>query len=279
MKRWHLIALLVCSPALLFAQLSDPNSPNINNSKLTVVDAPPPRAESDSSASTEAQSRPSPDDPRFTVSVTSLEAPEKARQAFDKGVQEARKGKWQAAADYFKKAVDMYPRYAVAWLELGRVKSKQSSYADAQQCFRQAVAQEPKLLDGYVELAYVAVKQNDWNDLADATNQLITLAPTSSAQYWFLNSAAYYNMGNLDKAQGSVERGIQLDSRHEFAQLEYLYGLILGSRKQYKAAAEHVATYIKLEPNAQDSQAARNMLAGYEYRAQLAQSELQDAEQ
>lgn len=48
-------------------------------------------------------------DPGFTVSVSSLAAPEKARKAFHKAQQEERKGKLQAALDYFKEAIGTYP--------------------------------------------------------------------------------------------------------------------------------------------------------------------------
>jgi hypothetical protein len=49
-------------------------------------------------------------DHTFTVSVTSLAAPDKARQALKKGEEQAKKGKWSAACDYFKRAISAYPR-------------------------------------------------------------------------------------------------------------------------------------------------------------------------
>ncbi|MBO0910385.1 MAG: tetratricopeptide repeat protein [Acidobacteria bacterium] len=271
--RWcfRSIVLLVCAPAFLLAQI-----PSLDNSnqgpKVSILrqglsqavagaeqssDAPPAQSSGASSAN----------DSRFTVSVTSLAAPDKAKKAFERGEEEVRKGKFEAAASYLRKAVDMYPRYAIAWLELGRVRSWQSSFADAQQCFRQAVAQDAKLLDGYVELAHVDAQQQDWRDLAHVTDHLLEVAPAASAEYWFLNSAAYYNLDNLQRAETSITAGLRLDSRHEVAQMEYLYGLILGSKKQYKQAAEHVSAYLRLAPDAPDREAAQNLLAAYQYRA------------
>jgi tetratricopeptide (TPR) repeat protein len=272
MRRWQFIALLVCSPALLFAQLSSPGLPIPKG-------ASNPAAQPSDNTRTDSQNSgnsPTPDDPRFIVSVTSLAAPEKAQRAFEKGEEEARKGKLQSAAEYFKKAVAMYPRYAIAWLELGRVKARQSSWVDARHCFQQAIAEDSKLVDGYLELAHVAAQEQNWQDLADVTNHLIQLSPDASAEYWFLNSAAYYSLGKLQQAENSITRGLRLDSRHDFAQMEYLYGLILGSKKEYKAAAEHVSEYLRLAPGAEDSQAARNLLAGYQYRARLEQEQLQE---
>ena len=207
------------------------------------------------------------------MSVTSLAAPDKAKKAFEKGEEEVRKGKFEAAASYLRKAVDMYPRYAIAWLELGRVRSRQSSFADAKQCFRQAVTQDSKLLDGYVELAHVDATQQDWKDLANVTDHLVEVEPDSSPEYWFLNSAAYYNLDNLDHAETSITNGLRLDPQHQVAHMVYLYALILGSKKEYKQAAEHVSTYLRLAPNAPDREAAQNLLAAYQYRARLAETD------
>lgn len=213
------------------------------------------------------------EDARFTVSVNSLAAPDKARKAFDKGQEAERKGKWEQARDYFKKAVEMYPRYAIAWLELGRLQVRQNSLLDAQQSFRQAVTQDSRLVDGYLELAHVAAAQQNWDGLAEASDTLVQRWPDSSPEYWFLDSLAYYNLGNLQRAEDNVTRGLRLDSQHQVPQLEYLYGLILGAEKNYKAGAEHIDNYLHLAPDSPVADIARKALAAYQQRAQL------DAEQ
>jgi TolA-binding protein len=214
-------------------------------------------------------------DPRFTVSVTSLAAPEKARKAFNKGEQEVRKGKLAAACDYFKNAIAAYPRYALAWLELGKAQARQNSFIDAHESFRQAVTQDAKLTDGYVELARVAAQQQNWKELAEVTDNLVQRSPDSSAEYWFLNAAAYYKLGDVKQAESSITRGLRLDPRHQFPQMEYLYGLILGSKQDYKSAADHISNYLRLVPYSKDATAARQTLAAYQQHAQLADAEQQ----
>jgi len=209
-------------------------------------------------------------DPRFTVSVVSLAAPDKARKAFTKGEQEVRKGKWESACDYFRKAIEMYPRYALAWLELGRVQARENSFVEAHESFRQAVTQDAKLTDGYVELARVAAQQQSWKELADVSDRLVQASPDSSPEYWFLNSAAYYNLGDLKQAETSVTRGLRIDLRHQIVQMEYLYGLILGGKKDYKSAADRISNYLRLAPNSKDASLARQTLADYQQRAQMA---------
>jgi tetratricopeptide (TPR) repeat protein len=171
-------------------------------------------------------------DPRYTVSISSLAAPEKARKALSKGQEEERKGKLQAACDYFKKAVGIYPRYALAWLELGRFQAKQSSFSDAQESFRQAVTSDSNLAAGYVDFAIVSAQQKNWQAMAAMTDTLVQRFPDSSPVYWFLNSAAYYHLGRMREAQTSITRALRLDPRRQLPQLEYLHGLILDQQKR-----------------------------------------------
>lgn len=257
--RWFAIAAAVFfAPLVVFAQLPDKVHPL---------------------PSTESAGSNLPPEGQFTVSVSSLEAPEKAKRALEKGVQAERKGKWESARDYFKSAIKLYPRYALAWLELGRLQVRQNSLLEASESFHQAVAQDSRLTDGYVELAHVAAQQQNWRELADVSDRLVTLSPDSSPEFWFLNSAAYYNLGNLQQAESSIARAQRLDVRRQIPQIQYLYGLVMGSKKDFKSAAEHIDAYLQLAPNAQDKAVAQNLLSAYQYRAQLAETDQEDTDQ
>lgn len=202
--------------------------------------------------------------PDATISVASLAAPEKAKKAFAKGQEQEKKGKWAAAADYFKKAVNVYPRFALAWLELGRSQIRQNSIAEAQQSFHQAVAQDSHCMEGYAALAYLAAQQKQWNELADATDHMVQASPDSSPRYWFLNSAANYNLGKIQQAETSAARGLRVDTTHQLPELEYLYGVIQAREGNYGSAVEHIKTYLRLAPQARDAADAQNKLISYE---------------
>jgi tetratricopeptide (TPR) repeat protein len=204
----------------------------------------------------------------FTVSVTSLAAPDKAKAAFEKGEEQKKKGKWAAAMDSFRKAIAVYPRYALAWLELGRVQARQSDFAQARESFRESITHDSKLADGYIELAHLAAQQQQWQELKTASEHLLRLHP-DVAEFWFLSSAANFNLGDSKEAETSIARGMRLDSDHRVPQLEYLYGLILARKQDYQAAAEHVSAYLKLSPQASDAPDAQKMLVELQKRAEI----------
>ncbi len=199
-----------------------------------------------------------------TVSVASLAAPDNAKREFEKGQGQAKKGKWAAACDQFRKAIRAYPRYALAWLELGRAQLHQNDLLGAEQSFQQAATHDSKFLPAYIELARLQSSQGQWRALATTTGTMVELAPESSASFWFLDSAANYNIQNLPRAQSSAERGLRLDTTHQIPQLEYLYGLILAGRANYSSAVEHIKVYVSLSPHANDIQEAQTRLNEFE---------------
>jgi len=196
-----------------------------------------------------------------SVSVASLAAPEKAKKAFEHGQEQEKKGKWTAAYDYFKKAVEVYPRYAIAWLELGRTQMQQNDFSGAQQSFHQAAQEDPRFIDAYVQIANIAIEKRQWKELADSTEHIVQLAPEATPKFWFLNSAANFNLGNIPQAETSATRGLRMDSRHEVPQLEYLYGLIMARRGDYNSAILHLQNYVRLSPQAKDIPDAQAKLA------------------
>jgi len=67
----------------------------------------------------------------YTVSVTTKLAPKDARKEYEKGLASAKAKKWPDAEQEFLKAVTVYPRYAIAWYELGRVYDQEKKIDDA----------------------------------------------------------------------------------------------------------------------------------------------------
>jgi tetratricopeptide (TPR) repeat protein len=196
-----------------------------------------------------------------TVSVASLAAPDKAKKAFEKGAQEEKKANWRSAGKYFRRAVEIYPQYGLAWRQLGRVQLQLHDLAEAQQSFQRAIAEDPHSAAGYLDLAEVAAQQKDWKLVAGTTDHLAQIAPDCSPKVWFFNSVARLNMGDVVKAEQSVKRGLRLDARREVPQLEYVYGVVLAREGRYVQAVEHVTTYLQLAPHAADLDAAKTTLS------------------
>jgi tetratricopeptide (TPR) repeat protein len=193
------------------------------------------------------------------VSATSAAAPAKAQKEFQKGCEEAQKSRWDAARGRFQKAVALYPKYAEAWLDLGRVQVQQGQFEAARQSFQQALSADAKLVGAYGELADLALREKHWQELADTTDHILQLDP-AGPQYWYLNSAANYELKKVDKAEKSVLQGLRVDVRNAIPKMQYLLAAILALKKDYRGAAEHIRSYLRLAPHADDAQVAQKQL-------------------
>ena len=196
----------------------------------------------------------------FTLSATSAAAPPKAKKEYEKGRELQKKQKWDEAGRRFQKAVELYPKYAVAWLELGHIQKQKNERGEARQSFHQAVAADSKFISPYQELADMAVAERQWPELLDATGKLLKLNPVSFPQYWFLNAYANYSLQQLDAAEQGALKGLYVDPQHHVPKLEYLLGAILAQKHDYRGAAEHIRQYLLLAPNAPDAELARKQV-------------------
>jgi tetratricopeptide (TPR) repeat protein len=200
----------------------------------------------------------------FTVSATTAAAPPKARKDFEKGLALEKKSDWHGAEQKFQSAVGNYPKYAVAWVELGRAQMNQGREAEAKQSLRKALEADSQFVPAYEEMAEIAASRKQWQELAEVTDQVVRLNPVGFPRYWFLNSAANYNLHNYDLAQKSAQRGLNTDPEHHFPQLEFLLGLTLALKHDYHGAVGHLRNYLQLAPNAQDADQARDRLTQVE---------------
>jgi tetratricopeptide (TPR) repeat protein len=196
----------------------------------------------------------------LTVSATSAQAPDKARKDYEKGLEDAKSGKLDNAQEKFKKAVEAYPQYASAWLELGRVEAQKNDGVGARQSFHQSIAADGRFIGPYKELALLAAHDKQWQEMADTSDQLIKLNALDFPEFWFYNSVAKSHLQNYDAAENSARQGIKIDTDHRVPKLEYVLGIIEAQKRDYQGAGEHLRRYLSLSPNAADAADTRKKL-------------------
>jgi tetratricopeptide (TPR) repeat protein len=196
----------------------------------------------------------------FTISAADYAAPDKARKEFDAGRKEEKKGKWASAREKLLRALSIYSRFPLAWVELGRVQIKENDIESARTSFRNALNVDSRLVTPYAELAVIEAQAKNWPAVAENTSHVLELDPVSLPQFWFLNAVANYNAGKFDSAEKSALRGITLDSSHRMPEMEYILGLVLGAKKHYEQAAMHIRSFLQLAPMHHDALQARDQL-------------------
>ncbi|MBV8053451.1 MAG: tetratricopeptide repeat protein [Acidobacteriaceae bacterium] len=199
-----------------------------------------------------------------SISVTSMLAPKPAKKALEKARDEEKKGKWEQAQKSLEKAVEIYPKYAVAWTELGMVQIRQNDSASAKKSFEQSIAADPKYVNAYDGLAQLAFHANQWAQVVEVTDKLLGLNPVNFPVAYFLSGAANYQLGNFDAAEKNTRQGIRVDDAHQAPKLQYLLGMILARKGQYQEASEHIQQYLSVARDPTEIEEGKKFLAEIE---------------
>jgi len=208
----------------------------------------------------------------LTVSATTALAPKDARKAFDKGMEAAGKKNFEQAQASLNKAVEIYPKYAAAWAELGKVYEARDQVEDARKAYGQAIAADAKYLPPYDRLSMIAFRQAKWDEVAENTNKLLRLDPFEYPDAYFMNGVANLQLQHLDEAEKSAREAIRLDKDKKNPRSQYLLGIVLAQKQQFQESAEQLRAYLAADPGTKDAETVRQQLAQIEAAAKPADS-------
>ena len=196
----------------------------------------------------------------MTVSATSLEAPAKARKAFEKAITATREQKWDQAASELQKAVDLYPQFALAWFELGAVREHGNDAKGAMEAWQQSIKADAKYVKPYEALSVLYQRQQNWVELEKYSRTWIGLAPDEFTAAYLYNAFANAQLQRFAEAEAAARKGLALDKDRKIPRLNYVLGLLLMQKHDYAEAATCLRSYVELAPNASDAPAVRQEL-------------------
>lgn len=182
------------------------------------------------------------------VSATSAAASKDARKAFNKGFSEARKQKWDTAEKELRKAVELHPKYAEAWVELGKTYAVRKRPDEARSAFQKAIEADPKYVYPYEGIYKIALEQGNWVELAQSTATLLKLNPYEFPDAYYYNGVAELQLNKLDLAEQSLQRALDYDKRHSNPKILYVMGLVQIQKHDYDQAAAALTNFAEMAP-------------------------------
>ena len=200
----------------------------------------------------------------MTVSATAYAAPKDARKAYEKGLEAERNGKLDDARKYFEKAVEIYPRHANAWFQLGTVLQKENQKDAARTAYTQATTADSRFLPPYLLLASMAGEAENWTEVLSLTVHILDSDPLNYPDAYFYNSIANYRLKKIEDAEKSGLKAERLDLRNRFPQLHLLLAEIFVQKNNYATAISEMQTYLRLAPNAKNADQVRERVTKFE---------------
>jgi tetratricopeptide (TPR) repeat protein len=181
----------------------------------------------------------------LTVSATGLNAPKKAKEAYEKGHDRLTKKKWDEAEKELRKAIELHPKYAVAWYELGLVLVQQQKIADAKQAFQEAINSDSKFVKPYLPMAEMESKTPNWEGVAKYSDELARLNPYEFPQAFFFSAVAHYNLKNYEKSEASAQQVVKMDTQHRLPRAQQILGILLAMRGDFSGSATQLKGFLE----------------------------------
>ena len=202
----------------------------------------------------------------LATSMTTLTAPKEARKSFDKARELMKKNKLSEAQKELDKAVELHPKFAVAWFELGRIHLTANKNDDARAAFAKALEADSKYVNPYLPLAQMAASALKWEEAAELSGKLIRLNPVDFPAAFLINGVANYNLKKYDEAEKSAEEAIKMDKQHRLPKAHHLLGALLAEKGELEPAANNLRDYLKFSPQAGDADNVRKLIGELEAR-------------
>ena len=200
----------------------------------------------------------------YGVSATTAAAPPDALKKFEKARSEAMNNNPDGAQHDLQKAVQIDPKFAEAWYQLGKLQ-QQSKPEDALASFEKAIAADPQFVSPYQPMAELAASQKKWQEAADATDSYLKLDPKGTAPIWYLNAVGKFNTGNKDAAEASARKALAMDPRHTQVQnTEPFLAIILASKGELEECLDHLRNSLTYIPSGPSADAIKQNIAKVE---------------
>lgn len=196
-----------------------------------------------------------------TVSVARLAVPGKANGEYQKGCGAYKDKHLEQAEKHLRKAIDIYPSYAAAWVVLGQVLDEQHKRDDAREACSQAVKIDPTYVAPYLCLADFSATEDDWKQVSNLSERALALDPAANPYSLYYTADAAFHLNDLGKAETSALAAVALDTWHRLPQLHLLLAHVYAAKGDPLAEAEQLRDYLKLAPNSGDAAGARDTLA------------------
>lgn len=199
----------------------------------------------------------------LTTSATTAMAPAAARKALEKANEAFKKRNPDEAQKELKKAVEIYPRYALAWFDLGRVYESRNHLKEAADAYRESVEADSKYLYPYERLYILAAHEEQWPQVRELTDNVIRLDRYDFPRAYYFSALANLNLNDLDAAEKSAREAAKLELAAN-PRAGYILGVILARKQDFLEAAELLRAYLKAVPNSVEVVTVRQQLAELE---------------
>jgi len=196
---------------------------------------------------------------RAAVSATVLSIPNRATGEFDTARHCLTRGDSACANTHLRRAVEIAPRFAAAWNQLGTIAYQSGQYGEAEANFRQSLAADPEAFEPLVNLGGVLLNLARPMDALEYNQKAVAKRPNDALANSQLGMAYFY-ADQMEPAEKYLKIAIQLDPAHFSAPQLILAEIYLRSGDR-EAALAAWRDFLKRHPDAPQASEVRAKIA------------------
>ncbi|MFI5107519.1 MAG: protein kinase [Terriglobales bacterium] len=165
-------------------------------------------------------------------------------------------GDLRQSVEYFQRAVDKDPNYALAYVGLADaygvstgygVYSSQEALPKAQEAAARALQLAPDSAEAHTSFAYVLAEQRRWEEAEKEFKRAIELKPGYSTAHYFYALSLLVSLGRMDEAIREFKQALEIDPLSTIIITNYGYVLYVARREQ--EGVEQYRKALELDPN------------------------------
>jgi tetratricopeptide (TPR) repeat protein len=195
------------------------------------------------------------------LSATELDSniPAKARKEFERASSLSREGKAEESIAHLRKAIEFYPRYLMAYNDLGAQLLDLGKLADAEEALRRALSIDLAAFNPTLNLGILLFKKHQFVEARTLLEKAVSLQAQSPAArlYHGLTLAA---TSEMDRAEKEFATAYDLGG-HDYAVALFHLGQLYMDRGDRNRAREFFQSYLREAPNASNSAQVRKLIA------------------
>ncbi len=207
------------------------------------------------------EKRDGPVGPGGVVNQRELVVPDGAQKEFDKGRKLVENKEPEKSLSHFRKAIEIYPSYALAYMYLGLAQMDLRRWKDAESALEKASVLNDKLAAAYLGLGACLNLQGNYAAAEKPLVRGLELDP-ETVDGQFELSKTFWALGRWQDAEPHIRKVIAL--RPEFPAAHHLLGNILMRKRDAPAALQEFREYLRLEPNGPFAPPTREFVAKIE---------------
>jgi tetratricopeptide (TPR) repeat protein len=196
--------------------------------------------------------------PGATVSATVLSIPDRAIGEYEQARRCLSRSEPDCASEHLRRAVQIAPRFAAAWNQLGTMAYQTRRYGDAESNFRKALEADPDAFEPLVNLGGVLLNLARPREALAYNVRAIARRPNNALANSQLG-LTYLDLNDPDRAEKYLKTAVRLDPAH-FSHPQLPLAAIYLSRGDRPSAIRALRSFLDRHPDAPEAAGVRQQL-------------------